>query len=43
MLYLLSISKLGVEVMDTTLVSMAAGIGSLLGGDIKQLETVAEN
>ena len=43
MLYLLSISKLGVEVMDTTLVIMAAGIGSRFGGGIKQLETVDEN
>jgi len=43
MLYLLSTSKLGVEVMDTTLVIMAAGIGSRFGGGIKQLETVDEN
>lgn len=43
MLYLLSISKLGVEVMDATLVIMAAGIGSRFGGGIKQLETVDEN
>ena len=29
--------------MDTTLVIMAAGIGSRFGGGIKQLETVDEN